>query len=158
MPSPLPLALLILLPGLPSPHSVSRIGPFSPPITFSTSSPLSQTSGYPLTWPLPPSGILSQVSSISSSSSPPTPFNPEGPPETLASSSSSRLPISLESPVSQPSACGTLTSLKSPEITSSIHQDFKTDSCIKIQKFRNLVPGSDPNPRLISPYSKTIVN
>ncbi|MGH0157107.1 UNVERIFIED_CONTAM: hypothetical protein FKN15_032860 [Acipenser sinensis] len=76
-------------------------------------------------------GIISWVYSTSSSSVPP-PFNPGGPSESLASSSPSRQPISSESPVSQPSACGTLTSLKSPEITFSyssglqnrqLHQD-----------------------------------
>ncbi|MGH0143410.1 UNVERIFIED_CONTAM: hypothetical protein FKN15_016741 [Acipenser sinensis] len=56
---------------LASPHSVPRIRSLSPPMTFSTSSSLSHTSGYPLTWPLPPSGIISQVSSTSSASSPP---------------------------------------------------------------------------------------
>ncbi|MGH0125648.1 UNVERIFIED_CONTAM: hypothetical protein FKN15_028200 [Acipenser sinensis] len=74
------------------------------------------------------------------------PFNPGGPPESLASSSPSRQPISSESPVSQPSACGTMTSLKSPEITFSYSSGLQNRQLHQDQEVPQPGPRSRPQP------------
>ncbi|RXM32375.1 hypothetical protein EOD39_6184 [Acipenser ruthenus] len=134
-----PLALLILLPysSFTSFCAQNRISL----TTYNLQHLLAFITDLRLSLNLAPSSIRNYLSGIQhpfrlqSPSPPPAPFNPRGPSENLASSFPSRQPISSESPVSQPSACGALTSLKSPEIILLFIRTSKTDSYIKIQKF-----------------------
>ncbi|MGH0117267.1 UNVERIFIED_CONTAM: hypothetical protein FKN15_032234 [Acipenser sinensis] len=119
-----------------------------------------KTSGYPLTWPLPPSGIISQVSSTSSSSIPP-PCSFQSRRSTLES----RILLSIKTTNLIGISSFLAISLLHIDLTQVPGNNFllfirtsKTDSYIKIQKFHNLVPGADPNPRLVRLFSKTIFN